>query len=65
VVSVVGRERELSLAEEFLDSAGERFSVLVVEGEAGIGKTTVWAGRSPARGEARVPRLARPSSDRG
>jgi DNA-binding CsgD family transcriptional regulator len=42
VVNVVGRERELSLAEGFLDSAGERFSVLVLEGEAGIGKTTVW-----------------------
>jgi hypothetical protein len=37
----VGRERELSLAEGFLGSAGERFSVLVLEGEAGIGKTTV------------------------
>jgi DNA-binding CsgD family transcriptional regulator len=42
VVGVVGRERELSLAEGFLDSARERFSVLSLEGEAGIGKTTVW-----------------------
>lgn len=42
LVNVVGRERELSLAEEFLDSAGERFAVLVLEGEPGIGKTTVW-----------------------
>jgi DNA-binding CsgD family transcriptional regulator len=42
VVGVVGRERELSLAEGFLDSAQERFSVLSLEGEAGIGKTTVW-----------------------
>jgi DNA-binding CsgD family transcriptional regulator len=42
VVGVVGRERELSLAEGFLDSAREHFSVLALEGEAGIGKTTVW-----------------------
>ena len=42
VVNVVGRERELSLAEEFLDSAGDHFAVLVLEGEPGIGKTTVW-----------------------
>jgi DNA-binding CsgD family transcriptional regulator len=42
VANVLGRERELSLAEEFLDSAGERFAVLLLEGEAGIGKTTVW-----------------------
>jgi len=42
VANVVGRERELSLAEGFLDSAGERFAVLLLEGEAGIGKTTVW-----------------------
>lgn len=39
---VIGREQELSLAGDFLDSAGERFSVLLLEGEPGIGKTTVW-----------------------
>src|SRR5438067_13088661 len=42
VANVVGRERELSLAEEFLESASERFAVLVLEGEPGIGKTTLW-----------------------
>jgi DNA-binding CsgD family transcriptional regulator len=42
VVSVVARERELSLAEEFLYSARESLTVLVLEGEPGIGKTTVW-----------------------
>jgi DNA-binding CsgD family transcriptional regulator len=42
VANVVGRERELSLAEGFLDSASARFAVLLLEGEAGIGKTTVW-----------------------
>ena len=42
MANIVGRDRELSLAEGFLDSAGERFSVLLLEGEVGIGKTTVW-----------------------
>jgi predicted ATPase len=42
VVGVVGREHELSLAERLLDSARQRFTVLVLEGEAGIGKTALW-----------------------
>jgi DNA-binding CsgD family transcriptional regulator len=42
VVAVVGREHELSLAERLLDRARERFTVLLLEGEAGIGKTTLW-----------------------
>jgi ATP/maltotriose-dependent transcriptional regulator MalT len=39
---VVGREVELACGEAFLASAAERPAALVVEGEAGIGKTTVW-----------------------
>ncbi|HWI08973.1 MAG TPA: AAA family ATPase [Solirubrobacteraceae bacterium] len=39
---VYGRDHELSLADGFLDVAGERFAVLRLEGEPGIGKTTVW-----------------------
>jgi hypothetical protein len=42
VVAVFGRESELALADGFLDSVPERFGVLRLEGEAGIGKTTVW-----------------------
>lgn len=42
MAEVVGRERELTLVDEFLAIAGRRFGVLVFEGEAGIGKTTVW-----------------------
>jgi DNA-binding CsgD family transcriptional regulator len=42
VANVVGRERELALAAEFLDSASDGFAVLLLEGEPGIGKTTVW-----------------------
>ncbi len=37
-----GRERELALADSFLEKARERFHVLRFDGEAGIGKTTIW-----------------------
>ena len=40
--AVFGRTGELLLADAFLDDAAGRFSVLGLEGEAGIGKTTVW-----------------------
>jgi DNA-binding CsgD family transcriptional regulator len=39
---VVGRERELSAVARCLDSAQTGFCALLVLGEAGIGKTTVW-----------------------
>lgn len=39
---VVGRESELAAVEVFLDSIEEGFSALVLEGDPGIGKTTVW-----------------------
>jgi DNA-binding CsgD family transcriptional regulator len=42
VGAVFGREQELSLADSFLERTGERFGVLVLEGESGIGKTTIW-----------------------
>jgi DNA-binding CsgD family transcriptional regulator len=42
MAAVFGRDAELALADAFLESAGERFSVLCFEGEAGIGMTTVW-----------------------
>ncbi|MGZ4382138.1 MAG: AAA family ATPase [Gaiellaceae bacterium] len=38
----MGREAELSEVEGFLDSIQDGFAALVVEGEPGIGKTTVW-----------------------
>lgn len=52
-MGIIGRERELALADLFLHDAAQRFSVLDVHGEAGIGKTTVWKavlGRAEARG---------------
>lgn len=39
---VVARQRELAFGEHFLDSAGRRTSTLILEGEPGIGKTTLW-----------------------
>jgi hypothetical protein len=40
--AVFGREAELASGDAFLAAAAERFAVMDVEGEAGIGKTTVW-----------------------
>ena len=42
MTAVVGRERELANVEGFLTEARTRLAVLLLEGEAGIGKTTVW-----------------------
>ena len=41
-VAVVGRERELDSLERFLDAVAEHPAGLHLEGEAGIGKTTLW-----------------------
>jgi len=43
MVAVHGRERELALGAEFLAHAPQVFAVMVFHGEAGVGKTTVWA----------------------
>jgi DNA-binding CsgD family transcriptional regulator len=40
--AVVGRDRELAAVAEFLAGVEVGRAVLVIEGEAGIGKTTVW-----------------------
>ncbi len=39
---MIGRDRELTVAELALDKAASGMIALVVEGEAGIGKTTLW-----------------------
>ncbi len=41
-VAVVGRERELDSLDRFLDAVAEHPAGLHLEGEAGIGKTTLW-----------------------
>jgi DNA-binding CsgD family transcriptional regulator len=40
--NVIGRLAEFSVLARFLQSAGVQPSALVIEGEAGIGKTTLW-----------------------
>lgn len=42
VAGVVGREREMAAVAAFLDAVPSGPCGLVLEGEAGIGKTTVW-----------------------
>ncbi len=39
---IVGRGVELAAVERFVDRATRSFAALVLEGEAGIGKTTLW-----------------------
>jgi predicted ATPase len=51
--AVVGRDSELEAVERFLDGAALGPSALVLEGTAGIGKTTLWQAatqRAAARG---------------
>ena len=40
--AVIGREREIAVVSAFLDSVPSGPRALLVEGEAGIGKSTVW-----------------------
>jgi DNA-binding CsgD family transcriptional regulator len=54
--AVVGRERELVAAAEFLDELEGGPTVLVFEGEPGIGKTTLWRAAA-ALAEARTFRV--------
>ena len=50
VFEIVGREEELGSLYAFLGGAGGRLAALVFEGEAGIGKSTLWlAGLEHAR----------------
>jgi DNA-binding CsgD family transcriptional regulator len=39
---IIGRDAELDAVERFLSAVGERPAALLLEGEAGVGKTTVW-----------------------
>jgi ATP/maltotriose-dependent transcriptional regulator MalT len=66
---MIGREGELRLVESFFHAAGPGTHALLLQGEAGIGKTTIWqaaldaaAGRGyrvsvtrPTEAEARIP----------
>jgi DNA-binding CsgD family transcriptional regulator len=39
---IVGRGNELAAVERFVDRAARQLAALVIEGDAGIGKTTLW-----------------------
>ena len=41
--ALVGRDLELEAGDRFLDEVATGMRVLVLEGDPGIGKTTVWA----------------------
>jgi DNA-binding CsgD family transcriptional regulator len=50
---MIGRDRELDAGGRFLESVADGSASLVLDGEAGIGKTTIWrevVGRARARG---------------
>ena len=48
---IVGREAQLLEVERFLDASAAGFAVLVLEGDAGIGKTTLWREARSRAGE--------------
>ena len=62
VVEIVGREDEVAALHAFFDTAGEGPAAVVLEGEAGIGKTTIWqAGVEAARERGLRVLTARPA----
>ena len=66
-MEIVGREDELAALHAFLDGAGEEPTAIVLEGEAGIGKSTLWmAGVEAARERGQRVLTARPAeAERG
>ena len=59
---IVGREEELSSVQAFLDDARRGAATLVLEGEAGIGKSTLWeAGVQHARARGLTVLSSRPA----
>lgn len=56
--TVVGRDAELAIVEQFLDATRAGSSSLVLAGTAGIGKTTLWEA-AVASAEARDTRILR------
>jgi DNA-binding CsgD family transcriptional regulator len=62
VSGVVGRDEELAEVDRFLDDAARASTALALEGEAGIGKSTVWrAARERAAGRGMHVLSCRPS----
>lgn len=62
MISVWGREHELRLADSFVSSIDSGPALLVLKGEPGIGKTTLWqATKTQASARGRTVLTARPS----
>jgi DNA-binding CsgD family transcriptional regulator len=59
---IIGRDAELSIVQAFLDRPVEGLRALVLEGEAGIGKSTLWlAGVAGARERSYRVLISRPA----
>jgi predicted ATPase len=58
VTPVLGRPVELDLISQFLSAASTEPAAVVIEGEAGIGKTTLWSAAIDAAAEAGFQVLA-------
>src|SRR5215217_4800295 len=67
VSEIVGRDEELALVQAFVGSAEDGTAALVLEGEAGIGKSTLWlAGVEHARSSGLRILVSRPAeAERG
>jgi predicted ATPase len=50
-VSIIAREEEFGILNAFLDAAPPGSAALVLEGEAGIGKSTLWSAGVTAASE--------------
>ena len=48
MVEIVGRDQELGFLSAFLDRADGGSTAFVLEGEAGIGKSTLWLAGPPS-----------------
>src|SRR5437764_8071758 len=60
---IVGREAQLLEVERFLDASAAGFAVMVLQGDAGIGKTTLWReARERARERGALVLSSRPSA---
>src|SRR5512133_4370369 len=66
-IEIVGRDEEIASVRAFVEGAAERPAALVLEGEPGVGKSTLWlAGVEHARAEGVVVLVARPAeAERG
>jgi DNA-binding CsgD family transcriptional regulator len=66
-IEIVGRDAEVASVRAFVEGAAERLTALVLEGDAGVGKSTLWlAGVQHARAEGLQALVSRPAeAERG